>query len=86
LCSNYLSHVLAKLDDNSVPVKKAAIKAIRQYPQMIANNTFALQRLTRCAPCPTTASHQQPSFSHAHTAHATRDTHGIRFLNTFAEE
>ncbi len=50
VCSNYLSHVLAKLDDNSVPVKKAAIKAIRQYPQMIANNTFALQRLTRCAP------------------------------------
>lgn len=47
VCSNYLSHVLAKLDDNSVPVKKAAIKAIRQYPQMIANNTFALQRLTR---------------------------------------
>lgn len=47
VCSNYLIHVLAKLDDNSVPVKKAAIKVIRQYPQVIANNSFALQRLTR---------------------------------------
>jgi hypothetical protein len=62
--------VLAKLDDNSVPVKKAAIKAIRQYPQMIANNTFALQRLTRCA-----LAHRRPqvqrSFSHDTTRHAT---------------
>ncbi len=46
-CSNYLSHVLAKLDDNSVLVKKAAIKAMRQYPGLIAGHSYALQRLTR---------------------------------------
>eukprot|EP01087_Luapelamoeba_hula_P012516 TRINITY_DN3494_c0_g1_i7.p1 TRINITY_DN3494_c0_g1~~TRINITY_DN3494_c0_g1_i7.p1 ORF type:complete len:2222 (-),score=349.50 TRINITY_DN3494_c0_g1_i7:16-6594(-) len=42
-----VSHMIHKLDDNSVEVKKAALKALRKDPRAIASNDVAVTRLTK---------------------------------------